>query len=487
MQRLQKLDKETGEFLPSPSPVNSQAVAFLAAVPSTVSTQHTPVTQNPLLSTLLFSKSQKPASEEQTFSELLSLPDLQYYLDLLESESPSLPLEDITEICSHNMSEPQRKNSTDEIPTISDSFEVAQPLSCTPSDPIDILETCIQTFSHTGNPTDSALNTIFSSSPPENLNQMSLTKCQPKLIQSTPSEFSPALTSTYTLNTSTLSQPEQSNSAPSILQFADSPVLLGFDDSSSVGSVDLETSLCAADSINGHSDKEEMESSQSDYTDLLPLSLLSEAVEATIYDAQHSSKHHMQNESAHEYFQNVTKNITNGQPQSNLTTASGGIWRACRDEQRALALGLPLSVHDIINLPVDAFNKTINSSKFSHTQLTLIRDIRRRGKNKMAAQSCRKRKLNSLVDLEEEIEGLKKEKDLRKEEKERNARDLREMKEKLRKLYNEVFRQLRNEHGNSYNPKEYTLQHSTDGTVYLLPRNTANKKNTMTQDLNIAV
>ncbi|XP_051986535.1 transcription factor NF-E2 45 kDa subunit-like isoform X2 [Xyrauchen texanus] len=455
-----------------------QAVPFSAVVPSTVSTQHTPVTKNPLLSTLLFSKTQKPASEEHTYSELLPLPDLQYYLDLLESEFPSLPLDDITEICSHNMSEPQRKNSTDKIPTFTDSFEVAQLLSRTPSDPVDILETCIQTFSHTDNPTDSASNTIFSPSLPENLNQMSLTKCLPNSSQSTLSEFSHALTSTYTLNTSTLSQPEQSNSVPSILQFADSPVLLGFDDSSSVGSVDLETSLYAADSIHGQSDKEEMETSQSDYTDLLPLSLLSEAVEATIYDAQHS---------ANEYLQNVTKNITNEQPQSNLTTGSGGIWHACRDEQRALALGLPLSVHDIINLPVDAFNKTVNSSKFSHTQLTLIRDIRRRGKNKMAAHSCRKRKLDSFVDLEEEIEGLKKEKDLRKEEKERNTRDLREMKQKLRKLYNEVFRQLRDEHGNSYHPKEYTLQHSADGTVYLLPRNTANKKNTMTQDIAIAM
>ncbi len=66
----------------------------------------------------------------------------------------------------------------------------------------------------------------------------------------------------------------------------------------------------------------------------------------------------------------------------------------------------------------------------------------------MAAQSCRKRKLNSLVDLEEEIEGLKIEKEQIKEENEKNVRKLHETKEKLRKLYNEVFRQLRDEHGN---------------------------------------
>ncbi|XP_051997284.1 nuclear factor erythroid 2-related factor 2b [Xyrauchen texanus] len=476
MQRLQKLDKETGEFLPSPSPVNTQAMPMSTPVPSAVSTQHSPVTQNPLLSALLFSKTQKLPSEEQDFSELLSLPDLQQIWDLLASECS----DDITEICSQNISMPQRKNSTDEFLTVSDSFEVAQPLSLTPSDPVDVLETCIQMFSHPSNPTDSASNSIFSSSPPENLNQMSLTKCQLNSSQSTLSEF-PALPSTYKLITSTLSQPEQSNGAPgSLSRFTDSPVLLDFEDSSSAGSADLDTSLYAADSNNGQSDEEEMESSQPDYTDLLPLSLHSESVEATIYKtvtyAQHDAKHQIQNE----YFQNVTKN---GKQRSNLMAGSGGVRRLSRDEQRAKALGLPLSVHEIINLPVDAFNETVSSKKLSHAQLTLIRDIRRRGKNKMAAQSCRKRKLDSFFDLEDEIEGLKKEKDQRKEEKERNARDLCEMKEKLRKLYSEVFRQLKDEHGNSYNPKEYTLQHSTDGMVYLLPRNTGNKKNTMTQDL----
>ncbi|XP_016122472.1 nuclear factor erythroid 2-related factor 2-like [Sinocyclocheilus grahami] len=83
MQRIQKLDKETGEFLPSPSSVNSQAVPFSETLHSTEFTQRSPVTQNPLLSALLFSqKSKKPPSQEQAFSELLSLPDLQDIKDI---------------------------------------------------------------------------------------------------------------------------------------------------------------------------------------------------------------------------------------------------------------------------------------------------------------------------------------------------------------------------------------------------------------------
>nr|UVJ66783.1 nuclear factor-E2-related factor [Cyprinus carpio] len=480
MQRLQKLDKETGEFLPSPSSVNSQAVPFSETLHSTEFTQRSPVTQNPLLSALLFSqKSQKPPSQEQAFSEVLSLPDLQYYLDVLESDGSSMPLEDITEICHQNLPEPQKENSTDALcgvtQTISDSFEVAQPLSCMPSDPIEILETCIKTFSDPGNPTPSPSNTIYSCSTPEN--QVILPKCHINSSDSTLSEFCP-----YTINTS---KPEQLNHAPgrdasqTHLKFEERHILLGFDDSASVGSVDLETSLYAADTLSiSQSDKDELESIHSDYTDLLPLSLHSDAVEATLYETVTSAQHQTQNESS-------PKNS----PQANPLTTSraAGVRRVCRDERRAQAMSLPLSVHDIVNLPVEAFNEAINSYKLSNAQHTLIRDIRRRGKNKMAAQSCRKRKLDNFIDLEDEIEGLKREKEQIKEENERNARELQEKKEKLRKLYNEVFRRLRDEHGNSYNPREYKLQHSTDGTVYLLPRGTANKTNTPTEDLPFAL
>ncbi|XP_059427498.1 transcription factor NF-E2 45 kDa subunit-like [Carassius carassius] len=477
MQRLQKLDKETGEFLPSPSSVNSQAVPFSDTLHSTEFTQRSPVTQNPLLSALLLSqKSQKPPYQEQAFSELLSLPDLQYYLDVLESEGSSLPLEDITEI-NQNLPEPQRENSTDVLcditQTISDSFEVSQPLSCMPSDPVEILETCIQTFSDQGNPTPSPSNTIYSCSTPDN--QVILPKCHINSSDSTLSEFCP-----YTINTS---KPEQLNCAPgrdapqTLLQFEERHVLLGFDDSVSVGSLDLETSLYAADTLSiGQSDKDELESIQSDYTDLLPLSIHSDAVEATLYETVTSAQHQTQNEP-------TPKNSNQANP---LTTSrAAGVRRVCRDEQRAQAMSLPLSVHDIINLPVEAFNEAINSYKLSSAQHTLVRDIRRRGKNKMAAQSCRKRKLDSFIDLEDEIERLKREKEQIKEENVRRARELQETKEKLRKLYNEVFRRLRDEHGNSYNPREYKLQQSTDGTVYLLPRGTANKTNTPTEDLSL--
>ncbi len=80
-----------------------------------------------------------------------------------------------------------------------------------------------------------------------------------------------------------------------LLQFEEGHVLLGFDDSASVGSVDLETSLYAADTLSkGQSDKDELESIQSDYTNLLTLSLDSDAVEETLYKTVTSAQHQTQ-------------------------------------------------------------------------------------------------------------------------------------------------------------------------------------------------
>lgn len=54
-----------------------------------------------------------------------------------------------------------------------------------------------------------------------------------------------------------------------------------------------------------------------------------------------------------------------------------------RDEKRARSMNIPMSVNDIINLPMDEFNERLSKYDLSEAQLSLIRDIRRRGKNKV--------------------------------------------------------------------------------------------------------
>ena len=93
-----------------------------------------------------------------------------------------------------------------------------------------------------------------------------------------------------------------------------------------------------------------------------------------------------------------------------------------RDERKASGARLPINCHDIINLPMDEFNDLLSKHELTEEQLTLCRDIRRRGKNKVkstslfikilphsssvsqvAARNCRKRKIDQIRQLEDDV------------------------------------------------------------------------------------
>lgn len=144
--------------------------------------------------------------------------------------------------------------------------------------------------------------------------------------------------------------------------------------------------------------------------------------------------------------------------------------RLSRDEQKAKSLKIPFTVDMIINLPVDDFNEMMSKHQLNEAQLALVRDIRRRGKNKVAAQNCRKRKMENIVGLEGELDTLKDEKERLLGEKSQNITNLKQMKRQMNSLYLEVFGMLKDEQGNSYSPSDYSLQQSADGTIFLVPR-----------------
>ncbi|XP_012691951.2 nuclear factor erythroid 2-related factor 2a isoform X2 [Clupea harengus] len=144
--------------------------------------------------------------------------------------------------------------------------------------------------------------------------------------------------------------------------------------------------------------------------------------------------------------------------------------RLSRDEQRAKTLRIPFTVSMIINLPVDDFNELMSKHQLNEPQLALVRDIRRRGKNKVAAQNCRKRKMENIVGLEFDLDSLKEERERLQREKTEHSSSLRQMKQQLNSLYLEVFGMLRDEQGRPYSPADYSLQQTSDGNVFLVPR-----------------
>ncbi|XP_018419092.1 PREDICTED: nuclear factor erythroid 2-related factor 1-like [Nanorana parkeri] len=145
--------------------------------------------------------------------------------------------------------------------------------------------------------------------------------------------------------------------------------------------------------------------------------------------------------------------------------------QAGRDEQRARAMKIPFSNDKIINMPVEEFNELLTKYQLTEAQLCLVRDIRRRGKNKMAAQNCRKRKLDTILNLEQEVKRLSRQRNSQLREKGENLRSLQRMKQEVESLYQEVFSQLRDQEGRPYSPQGYALHYTNNDNIVLMPRN----------------
>ncbi|KAM6201319.1 nuclear factor erythroid 2-related factor 3 [Rhynchocyon petersi] len=141
-----------------------------------------------------------------------------------------------------------------------------------------------------------------------------------------------------------------------------------------------------------------------------------------------------------------------------------------RDERRAKALHIPFSVDEIVQMPVDSFNSMLSRYYLTDLQISLIRDIRRRGKNKVAAQNCRKRKLDVILNLEDDVCNLQAKKESLKMERAQCNKAINSMKQKLHDLHNEVFSRLRDEQGRPVNPNQYAFHCNYDGSVLIVPK-----------------
>ncbi|XP_077124907.1 nuclear factor erythroid 2-related factor 3 [Ranitomeya variabilis] len=141
-----------------------------------------------------------------------------------------------------------------------------------------------------------------------------------------------------------------------------------------------------------------------------------------------------------------------------------------RDERRAKSLKIPFSVEEIVSMPVEMFNSLLSKHYLTETQVSIIRDIRRRGKNKVAAQNCRKRKLDVILNLEDDVNQLKVQKEKLLKEQAQCSKSMSHMKQKLNDLYRDVFNRLRDEQGRPVNPNHYALHCNSDGSIMVVPR-----------------
>lgn len=119
----------------------------------------------------------------------------------------------------------------------------------------------------------------------------------------------------------------------------------------------------------------------------------------------------------------------------------------------------------IIDMPVEEFN--VLMEEMTEAQAKYARDLRRRGKNKEAARVCRKRKLEVIGGLEEEILEMKAQKQKILDEREKLKAETVSLKSKVSELQTYVLKSLRDDQGLPLSPKEYSLFQGEDGKIFV--------------------
>ncbi|NXS37788.1 NF2L3 factor, partial [Pomatostomus ruficeps] len=91
----------------------------------------------------------------------------------------------------------------------------------------------------------------------------------------------------------------------------------------------------------------------------------------------------------------------------------------------------------------------------------------------VAAQKCRKRKLNAILNLEEDVCNLQTQKESLKKEHSQCSKSINQMKQKLDNLYHDIFSRLRDDQGRPVNPCQYVIHCSSNGSVFIIPKHLA--------------
>lgn len=140
-----------------------------------------------------------------------------------------------------------------------------------------------------------------------------------------------------------------------------------------------------------------------------------------------------------------------------------------RDELRARAMCIPFSARQIVDMPVEEFLEVLEGGSLTPQQVALLRDIRRRGKNKLAAQNCRRRKMDAIARLQEDVEELEALRLSLRQERKRVAKSADAARQQVEQLSRLLLAGVFDESGRPLDPTAFALEVGPDGEVLARP------------------
>lgn len=120
-------------------------------------------------------------------------------------------------------------------------------------------------------------------------------------------------------------------------------------------------------------------------------------------------------------------------------------------------LSVTLERDKLLSMPADRFNHLLDRSGLSENDVAYMKEWRRKGKNKMAAQQARKRKREEVDEMAVEINRLQEELVMLREEQESLQVELEHYPRECRRLEDMILRNYHDQHDNNVTPDTHRI------------------------------
>ena len=130
----------------------------------------------------------------------------------------------------------------------------------------------------------------------------------------------------------------------------------------------------------------------------------------------------------------------------------------------------PVTRDKLVSMPVEEFNALLDQGGLTEIEVAFMKEWRRRGKNKTAAQIARKRKRDELSELQIEIDDLKHQRDQLQQRTESMSALVASLKRKAQAAENQIYHKSTAAHGLVVSPDTHFIHVTDDGKTVLVPR-----------------
>ena len=130
----------------------------------------------------------------------------------------------------------------------------------------------------------------------------------------------------------------------------------------------------------------------------------------------------------------------------------------------------PITRDKLVIMPVEDFNSLLDEALLTEIEVAFMKEWRRRGKNKMAAQIARKRKREELFELEDDMDSLRHKKAKLQQSVAKLNALIASYKRKVELGEKRIYERYSQAHGSLVSNETHTIHITDDGKTMLIPR-----------------